>query len=863
MTKVPTVLAAQLGTALLVAIGQKITKSQCLKIAYYMNVGYGRHLSVAEVQDILQDLNRDAARLVSRAVSNITEMTRDTLSLNVSATQATLMNDDDDANDTEPDDRPVSGKRKVLASSSRSTGKRRCDRKTPSDKASDDEARPPAFLETSVLRQPQISIEIPPKNGSQKAKPSVEESGIFDFLSSRESSPTLPSQRYLKMSGGLGASGARSPSHAPGEFDLINSSSTLCDDSPGSGRALNHGHHLTGEVETWEMSSTSSETRMSFFTLSQHAREEAAGMNDRFADKDNHGQTETEHRRSSPPVDAIDELFISQDVVDENRQMMFEHDDNMSSDGTNPDELENSEQAQSSPYPTRVSTSGRPGSKSVENAAAAAQLQSEAKSQRDSVRFENGNTPSLKQARQGSRFNPLEIKSESESEERSAKIRALQVNQQAARERRLKRKERERKQRKTISGKAADLEQRDRNKSTSPSLQAPSQSQAAAPAAPNRQQDSSSQRDADKPKHRKIKKEEGASSGKRRLPAETSAEHKVRIKKEKRERRYARKLNRTPERMGLESGSLSAPLRSPRTITAGTFPPCAQSHEPLQSSTPPLGKAQANAALRRDKEVRSSAPAPAFMTRNLGLSDHPSGCGDDFVVDLTYERSLGDEEEESVMPAECESTLTSPCSRQDFLTSNIRPHRAPQQGLMAGNNRPSPPRHSSNPFVSQKSANPGDVLDARVPPHAKGSTFNDRMIALHEQMSRQSEQQLRHQKRTEPQPVPRRPLTRKNIKQGGYRPVLGSFQRSAQVHQQLPIELLSQSSRWRRPSWARHSRSPSGESSYDLWGLFRMRTTWDDDENTIVDSDSELEIVNVPRPNRWRNLNAAPSQSKH
>lgn len=58
-------------------------------------------------------------------------------------------------------------------------------------------------------------------------------------------------------------------------------------------------------------------------------------------------------------------------------------------------------------------------------------------------------------------------------------------------------------------------------------------------------------------------------------------------------------------------------------------------------------------------------------------------------------------------------------------------------------------------------------------------------------------------------------------------------------------------STWRRRSWSRHSRSPSGETSYMLWGTMRMRTRWDDDERTVIDADSDLDIVDVPRPRRW------------
>lgn len=58
--------------------------------------------------------------------------------------------------------------------------------------------------------------------------------------------------------------------------------------------------------------------------------------------------------------------------------------------------------------------------------------------------------------------------------------------------------------------------------------------------------------------------------------------------------------------------------------------------------------------------------------------------------------------------------------------------------------------------------------------------------------------------------------------------------------------------RWYRRSWSRHTRSPSGESSCVLWGGIVMRTTWNDDDRTMVNSDSELETIDIPRPSRWR-----------
>lgn len=731
------------------------------------------------------------------------------------------MNDASDPNETDPDDRPLGGKRKAPASSSQSAGKRRCDRNLVASPASDDEDHALARTNSSVQRRPGISVEIPAKDQNQSVHPDLEELGIFDFLTSRESSPVLPpSQRYTMMSGGLGSrevKGRQQNTINP----TINSSSTLVGDRRHEGDANEHSHKGS------------------------------------------------EPRLTCSPAVANDDPFVSRYRVDEERQMIFDEDDNIILDGTNLNELDDRGQVQSSPCPAMVRSPGRSGSASVEDAAAAAQLQSEAQHQHASEQLTSGRTVAPGHVKHGSRSNPLEIRSGSETEQTANTRHHMRTGMPPAQQDRLQKKNRDRQQWESISGQSSSVSLAEGSpRMAQTSRHIPSTPAAAKPV------DSSDRPSADKQKHPKVKKERHEIPGNPRHPNgtrkiyespgrprhadETKREYKSRIKKENKERNMAKTLKEIPDHTSLNSIPLERPTGSSRITTSGRRHPRAQTVEPGSSSKATARKVQANAALKRDKEVRLSAPAPAFMTRQLGFTEGPSGCGDKVVIDLTRDDSLIDDEQRREV--EHESMLTFPHSRHDIVPSTTRPHPSPHPGSGVEAHLYSPSRHDSKTIATQPAFS-STVVDPTALPRAEGLTFNDRMIALREQMSHQSQTQRSLHPQSQISMQSRAPLmhmTRQSIKQGAYRPILPPFQGQYQTQnqgRQLPVH----ASRWLRPSWSRHSRSPSGESSYELWGLFRMRTTWDDDDHTIVDSDSELEIVGVPQPRRWGVSHSASS----
>ncbi|KAJ9604618.1 hypothetical protein H2200_010732 [Cladophialophora chaetospira] len=147
--------AAQLGTAILVAISQQITPKQCRHIAYLMSIGYGRKESLSQIKKLLQQLNQDASDLVSQAATNTANMSLESMTLTDDGTDT----DSDSSSTNSDDDVPLQHKRKSEPYSSKSAGKRR---RLTSVSSADDVAINYSSPSPSVIRrQPGVTVEVP------------------------------------------------------------------------------------------------------------------------------------------------------------------------------------------------------------------------------------------------------------------------------------------------------------------------------------------------------------------------------------------------------------------------------------------------------------------------------------------------------------------------------------------------------------------------------------------------------------------------------------------------------------------------------------------------------------------------------
>ncbi|KAJ4511002.1 hypothetical protein HRR80_007637 [Exophiala dermatitidis] len=794
---------ARVGAGLILLFGQRISEAKFGKLAMYMQYVYG--ISPARLRDILQELNRDAANIVSNWNKKLTELREvtqfadDTHSLDPAGTQTTLVNDVGSDGNADSDDRPRSKKRKGVPSSSRSAGKRRCDRLTPSKEPLLIEPQRLESSSSSVQRQPGIYVEIPPKSRTPKNRPTAEGPEIFDLPPTRESSPaTTPSHKYAKMSGALGQEQVERTPHPLAGTDTTSRTSAVAG-RRGNERSTDaiHDARMTPVSASPTSSATGQGRAMPRGGLQKRTDKDDNLKEDGHNLKRSQGSPARRNRRS---VDASEDLFEPTYRVDEERQLLFDDDNNIIFDGTNLDGPDQDEQVQFSPYFSRAGVGGRSGSESTEDDAAADQLRSEAFAQRQRPRSATVPSSSSQQVRQGSRSDPVEIKSESDSDRPLSRVGGDRAGKLATREKSLKKQTKSSKQRETVSGSATNIARGER------SLQsARPPKQALSIAASTRRGNTAPPQSPGTPKQSKVQ----------RKKRNTPQADKVRtgVKKERKEKNLAR----IPKNSGLGSSYMPSASRSSQVIPAASALPSSTQTGPRPGSNAAVHprNVDVQAALRREREVRSSAPAPAFMTRNLGLTASPRCCGDGLVIDLTQDDSLADDEEQAIQPVGHEPTLTSSSNRQDptppsppaqLLTLQPAPLR---EGPRPCRRRDDPDNDTMGPGIVQ--ANQNNMLGTIPPAQAQ-----------------------RVQPTCEPPQA-----------------------QSAQP-QQLPVTTSS----WRRRSWSRHSRSPSGESSYNLWGLFRMRTTWDDEDNTAVETDSELEIVGVPRPRRWGPLPTTRSRGK-
>ncbi len=369
------------------------------------------------------------------------------------------------------------------------------------------------------------------------------------------------------------------------------------------------------------------------------------------------------------------------------------------------------------------------------------------------------------------------------------------------------------------------------------------------------------------------------------------------------------------------------------------------------SRRPPAGpkswvqpRLNVQAALDHDRQVRMSAPTPPSMSRQIGVTDQNTGCGDD-ALDLAIDQppSLA----ETGSPPE--PMLTTRCRRDQIQCqeakklSNERrgrpemkyyrqgkPIRLQSSHSTQGRNHAKHTEHipSTNalrnevmlrerppaslplarrlitheegfPYRPSSSLNSLEPRRHRVMPSTSVPNFNQRQKTMPEHFSLPNPGRrnwlplpsLRQQTPAEwhtlgrtsanstvPGPIrsdPESDAVKKNLvrkdpvklsgssvlkttasKNADLRPSQPNSQYPSQPTAQRPI-IKSSTSQWHDPSWSHHSRSPSGESSYLLWGSIRMKTTWEADEKTVMESFSDgdgsdgLEIVDVPRPRRW------------
>ncbi|KAL2423902.1 hypothetical protein ABEF95_009589 [Exophiala dermatitidis] len=636
---------ARVGAGLLLLMDQRISEAKFGKLAMYMQYAYG--ISPAQLWDVLQELIQDAANLVSKSnkklteLSEVTQFAGDTQSLDPAGTQTTLVNDVGSDGNADPDDRPRSKKRKGVPASSRSAGKRRCDRRTPSKEPLLSEPQRLESPNPSVQRQPGIYVEMPPKSRTPKNRPTTEEPEIFDLPSTRESSPaTTASHKYAKMSGALGGQQVERTPHSLSGTDLTNRTLAV---------AARRGKERSTDAIVARMTPVSASPPSS--AIGQGPAMPRGGLQKRTDKDDNlredgHNPKRSQGspaRRNRRSVDASEDLFVPTYRVDEERQLLFDDDNNIIFDGTNLDGPDQDEQVQFSPYFSRAGIGGRSGSESAEDDAAAVQLRLEAFAQRQRPRSATVPSSSSQQVRQGSRSDPVEIKSESDSDRPLSRVNGVRAGKLVAREKSLKKQTKPSKQRGPVSGSATNITRGERSlQSARPPNQAPSI------AAATGRGNTAPPRSPGTPRPSKVQKKKH----------NTPQAGKVRkgVKKERKEKN----LSRIPENTGLGSSQIPSAFRSSQVIPAASALPPNTQPGPRTGSNAAVHprNVDVQAALRRQREVRSSAPAPAFMTRQLGLTASPRCCGDGPVIDLTQDDSLADDEEEAIPPVGHEPTLT-------------------------------------------------------------------------------------------------------------------------------------------------------------------------------------------------------------
>ena len=527
---------------------------------------------------------------------------------------------------------------------------------------------------------------------------------------------------------------------------------------------------------------------------------------------------------------------------------------------------------------------------------------------------------------QGSQDNPVFIKSESDDDnEVDAAVKKAEAKKVAKREKRNKQIETEREHSTAISS-VADLTQGPDAQADLLSEPEPSQNLSAPRLNDERRPGHvSHQPETPRKKKFKVKREKSAT------PATTSP-RKQRKTEWLARHRHSKKPDPAKHQSQLPTPPGSTPsngcFSSQSAMRRSGDEPTSRPQACQESIAELYQQSQVQAALKRDKQVRTSASAPALMTRLIGVTGKATCC-DETVIDLT----TGDGLISDNVQIERESWLTShiskerlPAQQAELLIAKARERQGASQGasgrlhpqqhqprrwlqhhdspshtgrglpinvsktkaaVQAHPQAPQPRLRRSSQHVSTlplQSARSSNILEPHSSSHPDMlPSFNQRMIALRSRLTLPNPgrrpwlpvSSLRQRTPAEWHSLgqassathggvdkarldllPSR-TNRSTFKLNANAFKVPTLSETESFRQSPPKTLASVTTSGTSDSFKpASSRSPTVESSYLLWGSVRMRTTWEEDEPTVVNHDSDdevsdgLEILHVPKPVR-------------